>query len=224
MSSSMPHKKIDLPTQIDLEQFISSQAYDLRSPFNLITGLSKMLLNTAGDAPLTDLQKEDLETVYRSGMRALTMMNGLIDIARINRHEKESNPKETDIEQMIAQGLALWKKFNPGADVQLDYQVPGSIRTIHTDEQIGRQIVSSFIAFVALYCEARAAITISVAEEPGWILFSFTSTGLKARPPSELDREMLAYVNRALIEMQNGEIRQAQETDDGAIVRFALPK
>ncbi len=114
-----------------------------------------MLLNTVGDAPLTDFQKEDLGTVYRSGMRALTLMNGLIDIARINQHEKEPNPKDTDIEQMIAQGLAQWKKFNPGADVQTDYQVLTTAKTIRTDEQIIRQIISSFISFVALYCEAR---------------------------------------------------------------------
>ena len=104
-------------------------------------GLAKCLLNTVSDAPLTNLQKEDLGTVYRSGMRALTLLNGLIDIARINQHEKEPNPKDTDIEQLIAQGLAQWKKFNPGADVQLDYQVLTPEKTIHTDEQIGRQVI-----------------------------------------------------------------------------------
>jgi signal transduction histidine kinase len=220
----MPDNKIILPTKIDLDQFISNEAHDLRTPFNHITGFSKMLLNTVSDAPLTDFQKEDLGTVYRSGMRALTLLNGLIDIARINQHEKEPNPKETDIEQLIAQGLAQWKKFNPGADVQLDYQVLTSNKTIHTDEQITRQIISSFIAYVALYCESKAAVNIIASDEPGWFLFTFSSSGTKVRLPSELDREMFGYVNRTLIELQNGQIRQAEETDDGAIIRFALPK
>jgi K+-sensing histidine kinase KdpD len=220
----MPGKKIDLPTQIDLDQFISKEAHDLRTPFNHITGFSKMLLNTVGDAPLTDFQKEDLGTVYRSGMRALTLLNGLIDIARINQHEKEPNPKDTDIEQLIAQGLAQWKKFNPGADVQLDYQVLTPAKMIHTDEQIGRQLIASLVAYVALYCEGKAAVTITAADEPDWFLFTFTSLGVKAHLPSEIDREMFGYVNRALIEIQNGQVRQAEETDDGAIVRFALAK
>jgi K+-sensing histidine kinase KdpD len=218
----MSDKLINLPTQIDLDQFISIQAHDLRTPFNHITGFSKMLLNTVGDAPLTDFQKEDLGTVYRSGMRALTLLNGLIDIARINRHEKEPNPKDTDIEQLIAQGLAQWKKFNPGAEVQLDYQVLTSAKTIHTDEQIGRQIISSLVAYVALYCEGKATVSITAADDPDGFLFTFTSAGMKARLTSELDREMFGYVNRALIEMLNGRIRQAEETEDGAIVRFLL--
>ena len=224
MGRSMPDKKIILPTQIDLNQFISLQAHDLRTPFNHITGFSKMLLNTVGEAPLTDFQKEDLGTVYRSGMRALTLLNGLIDIARLNQHEKEPSPKDTDIEQLIAQGLAQWKKFNPGAEVQLDYQVLTSVKTIHTDEQLARQIISSLIAFVALYCVSGTAVTIIAADEPDWFLFTFSSTGVKARLPSELDLDMLGYVNRTLIELQNGQIRQAEETDDGAIIRFALPK
>jgi K+-sensing histidine kinase KdpD len=220
----MPGKMINLPTQIDLNQFISAQAHDLRTPFNHITGFSKMLLNTVGDTALTDFQKEDLGTVYRSGMRALTLLNGLIDIARINQHEKEPNPKDTDIEQLIAQGLAQWKKFNPGAEVQLDYQVLSTGKNIHTDEQLGRQLIASFIAYVALYCEGKATVSITAEDEAGWCLFTFISSGLKARLVSEMDREMFGFVDRALIEIQNGQIRQAEETDQGAIVRFALPK
>ena len=224
MGCSMPDKKIDLPKQIDLTRFISIQAHDLRTPFNHITGFSKMLLNTVSDAPLTDFQKQDLGTVYRSGMRALTLLNGLIDIARINQNEKEPIPKDTNIEQLIAQDLALWKKFNLGADLQLDYQVLTSEKTICTDEQIGRQIIFNFLAYVVLFCEARAAVTIIAAEEPDCFLFTFTSAGEKARLSSEMEQEMFGFVTRALIELQNGQIRQAQETDDGATVRFALPK
>jgi K+-sensing histidine kinase KdpD len=220
----MPNTKIDLPLQIDLDQFISKQAHDLSTPFNHTTGFSKMLLNTVGMAPLTDFQKEDLGTIYRSGMRALTLMNGLIDIARINRHEKVTNSKATDIEQLVAQSVVQWKKFNPAADVQIDYQILTDTKTIQTDEQLNRQIISGFIALVALYCEAQTKISLNIAEQPGWLLFTLTSTGTKARLPSDLDREMFGYVNRALIEMQDGEIRLAEETDNGAILQFALPK
>jgi len=220
----MPNKRIGLPTQIDLERFISVQAHDLRTPFNHVTGFSKMLLNTISDAPLTDFQKEDLATVYRSGMRALMLMNGLIDIARINQQEKASKPKDTDIEQLIAQGLAHWKKFNPGIDAQTDYQILTTSKTIQTDEQIIRQVIAGFIAYVTLYCEAKTVITISVEEQSKWFLFSLTSTGVKARLVSELDQEMMGYINRSLVEMQEGEIRQAEETETGAVIKFALPK
>jgi signal transduction histidine kinase len=220
----MMGKKIEFPKQIDLNRFISEQAHDLRTPFNHITGFSKMLLNTMGDGPITDIQKEDLGTVYRSGMRALSLINNLIDIARINQLEKEPNPKDVDIEQLVAQGLAQWKKFFPGVDIQTDYQILTHQRIIHADEQMVRQIVSGFIAFVALFCEAKASITISVDEQSDWFLFTFTSSGKSIHPPSELDRDMIGFINFNYLMLQKGEIQLAEQTDAGAIIQFVLPK
>jgi K+-sensing histidine kinase KdpD len=220
----MPEKNIDFPEQIDLDMFVSKQAHDLRTPFNHITGFSKMLLNTVGLAPLTDYQKEDLGTVYRSGMRALSLLNGLIDLARIHRHEKLISSQEIDIEQMVSLSLDHWKKFNPGITTQVDYQVFSSTRIINADEQFNRQIISGFISYVDLFCESNSSVSITVSEQPGTFLFTFTSTGVKSRHPSELDLEMLGYINKSLIELQKGEILQAVETDDGAIVRYSLPK
>ena len=220
----MPTKKIILPSHIDLDHFISDQAHDLRTPFNHIIGFSKMTLNTVGDAPLTNFQKEDLGTVYRSGLRALSMMNGLIDIARINLHEKEPNATDANIEQLIDHSLAQWKKFNPGTETQTETHILTSSTILRVDEQMIRQVVSGFVAYVAQYCEAKAKVTITVEEEPDWFSLTFASAGTKARLPSELDLEMLGYVNRTFIELNAGEIRQAEENDEGAIIQFALPK
>ena len=220
----MPIKKIILPTHIDLDQIISVQAHDLRTPFNHIIGFSKMTLNTVGDEPLTDFQKEDLGTVYRSGLRALSLMNGLIDIARLNRHEKELTPTDVNIQQLVDQGLAQWKKFNPGSDVQTETRILASSASIHVDEQVIRQVVSGFIAYVAQYCEARVKVVLTVGEEPDQFIFTFASSGAKARLPSELDLEMLGYVNRAYVEYHAGQFRQTEENDAGALIQFTLPK
>jgi signal transduction histidine kinase len=220
----MPTTKINLPAQINLDRFISTQAHDLRTPFNHIAGFSKMLLNTVGDAPLTDTQKEDLGTIYRSGMHALARMNGLIDIARINCHEKEYYAKDVNIEQLIEQSQAQWEKFNPDSDTQTDYRILTSSTILHADEQLIRQIISGFVAYVAQYCEAKAKVTVTVEEDPNWLVLTFASAGTKAQRLSEMDLEMLGYVNRACVELHGGEIRQAEENDEGAIIQITLPK
>jgi signal transduction histidine kinase len=220
----MPVRNIILPTQIDLNQFLSVQAHDLRTPFNHIIGFSKMTLNTISDAPLTNFQKEDLGTVYRSGLRALSLMNGLIDIARINRREKDLNPTEVMIQQLMDQSLAQWKKFNPGSDVQTETRILTSLPSIHVDEQVIRQVISGFVAYVAQYCESSVKVVISVEEKADRLIFTFTSSGTKARLPSELDLEMLGYVNRAFVELHEGLFLKAEENDEGALIQFALPK
>ena len=220
----MTKTKINLPTKIDLERFVSDQSHDLRTPFNHIVGFSRMLLNYVEDAPLTESEKEDLGTIYRSGMRALMRMNGLIDIARINLHEIELDIAEINIGQLIEQSQIQWEKYNLDAGIQTDYRILTSSTTLYADEQLARQIISGFLAYVATYCEAKAKVTFTVEEEPGWFVLTFASSGTKARRLSEIDLEMLGFVNRTFVEQHGGEIQQAEENDDGAIIQLTLPK
>ncbi len=221
----MPTTKIVLPDKIDLEKFISVHAHDLRTPYNHINGFSKMILNHLGEGPLTDFQKEDLGTVYKSGMRALTLMNGLIDIARYNRGETKFDPAEFDLRRTLEECQAQWAKFNPGSEAQIEILIKKDTpANLHADEHLFRQLVFNQISFVNLYCDAKTRILVEVEMESGNSLFCFTSQGTKARAPSELEREMLGFLDRVFVELHGGQIRLAEENDNGATVQFSLPK
>jgi len=220
----MTHTKLELPTHLDLEQFISAEAHDLRTPFNHVTGFSKILLNGISAVYTAELQQDDLATVYRSGQRALWLLNGLIEIARLNRHEKEASPEDLEILTVVEQGLAHWRKFYPAATLQTEIQISTSASRLYADEALLRQILSGFIVYVAQYVDPRAKVTLTIEEEEDWFVFSVASAGTKVQPFSQLDLDMQGYINRAFVELQRGEIRSAEETDEGASIKFALPK
>lgn len=219
----MPAKKINLPGKINLQQFISTRAHDMRTPFNHIIGFSKVILNTAGET-LSDLQKEDLGTVYRSGLRALTITNGLIDIARLNRGEKGITRSPVDLEEVLAQALAHWKKFHPGTDTRVETRLLVSSKSLPADEHLLQQVISGFIACVAEYCENGADVTVTVEEDRRWFRFTFVSSGSKAHTPSGFDLEMLGGIGRAFVELHRGRVLKAEENDAGATICFILPK
>jgi len=220
----MPHTPLDLPHHLDLEQFISDEAHDLRSPFNQVVGFSKLLLNDLGAAYPADQQKEDLGTVYRNSQRALLLMNGLIDIARLNRHEKEMNPAELDIKTLLEQSVVYWKKINPASPFQPTFQISTTLAHLFADELFLRQVLTSFIMVVGQYVDPQGTVTITVEDDPAWCVFTVAGTGKKAQPLSPLDLRMQGYLGRAMVELQRGEIRLAEETDDGASIQFALPR
>jgi signal transduction histidine kinase len=216
-------KSLELPTKIELEEFISREAHDLRSPFNQVIGFGKMLINTVKNEPISDMQKEDLNTVYRGGMRALLLMNALIDIARLNRGEKEISPGETKIESLMEHSLAQWKKFHPGADLQIQHHILTTSATMQTDELLAQQIITGTIAYVALFCGPKATVTLTMEDDASGFIFTFTSKGEKAQAVPPMDLEMMGYVNRASVELLGGSVRRAEENDDGALIRFVLP-
>ena len=217
-------KTLELPTKIELEEFISKEAHDLRSPFNQVIGFGKMLINTVKNEPFSNTQKDDLNTVYRSAMRALVLMNALIDVARLNRGEKTISIGDVSIRPLMEHSLAQWKKFHPGADYQIQYHTLASSAAMQTDEILTQQIITGMIAYVAQFCEAKATITLTAEEEAGNFVFTFIGKGNKAKAVPEMDLEMMGYINRACVELLGGSIRRAEENDDGALVQFVLPK
>jgi two-component system, cell cycle sensor histidine kinase DivJ len=220
----MANIQLELPTHLDLELFISDEAHDLRTPFNHVTGFSKILMSSVGAAYTAEMQKEDLGTVHRSGQRALWLLNGLIDIARLNRHEKEASREDLEILSVVEQGLAHWRKFYPAATLQTEIQISASTSRLSADEALLRQILAGLILYVAQYVDPRAKVTLTVEEEEAWFVFTVTSMGTKVQPFSQLDLKMQGYISRAFIELQHGEIRSAEETDTGASIKFALLK
>jgi len=77
---------------------------------------------------------------------------------------------------------------------------------------------------VVEYTQGTAKVILTMAEEPDWVVTTLQSVGQKAPTPSALDLEMLGYISRAYIEQHGGEIRVREETDEGAVICFALPK
>ena len=218
----MPTKPLNLPASIDLAQFVSVQAHDLRSPFNQSVGFSKIMLN-GQDGALTDLQREDLTTIYRSSLRALTLMNGLIDIARLGRSEKSACPATFAWATILEQAATQWKKFNGGRRVEIDTTVEDQKPVFTADEVQLKQIIGGLMTLVAEFIADPGRIAVRVDYEPEWCVVTVSSEGPKAQLPSTLDCDLFGFVSSELIKLNRGQIRPALETEAGAIVCFALP-
>ncbi len=211
------------PAHFDVGAFLSREAHDLRAPFNHIIGFSRIVLK-GQEGPLTDFQREDLTTVYNSGVRALFFVNSLIEIARISQGEKTLRLDEIEVTSFIHDAVAYWKKNNSAQDVQFEIETSVVSPTIYADETQLRQVIASLVSYVAEYTKDAAKVTLTTTEEPEWLVTTIQSAGQKASSQSALDLEMLGFISRAYIEQHGGNIRAQEETDAGAMVCFALPK
>ncbi len=219
MAKTMP----EFPTHFDLGAFLSRESHDLRAPFNHIVGFSRIVLK-GQEGPLTDFQREDLTTVYNSGVRALFLLSSLIEIARISEGEKEVSLAEIEATRFINEAVAYWRRNNSAKDVQIEIEISMASPTVYADETQLRQVISSLVSYVVEYTQGAAKVTLTMAEEPDWVVTTLQSVGQKAPTQSALDLEMLGYISRAYIEQHGGEIRVREETDEGAVICFALPK
>jgi signal transduction histidine kinase len=215
--------EFNVPDEFDLAQFVSVEAHDLRSPFSHVVGFSKLVLN-GQDGPLTDMQKEDLTTVYQSAMRALTLLNGLIDLARLSRHEKIATLEPVPTTRVLDQAVAQWKKFNPGRRILIETDYQTLAPSLVADEAYLKEAVVSLMACAAAYTEDPARMTIQAEVEPGWQVITLTSSGQRPPQPSALEVSLHGAVGRGMLELTGGLIRSGEEGTDGATICFALPR
>ena len=219
----MTKSQIEFPAQIDLEEKISDWAHDLRSPFNHVLGFTKLMLK-GQSGPLTDMQKEDLTTVYRSSLRAMALINNLIEIARLQRSEKDIKPAPLELEPTIDQSIAEWQKNNPGVEMPIALLMVTQPPSAALDKKPFEWVLHGFFSYLTAYSDGTGSLTLEVREEANALVFTLRQTGIAKRGFDEITLEMFAFICKAYIELQGGQIRQNELDETEAVVQFTLPK
>lgn len=218
----MPKSDLTFPDELDLTHFISAEAHDLRSPFNRILGFTKVVLKGM-DGPLTDLQKEDLTTVYVNSAQALDMMNNLIDVARLALKQKQPAWKEIDIQELVGQAISHWQQLHPARQIQIHVQLPDRSRSFQGDENLLRLLLAHGMTCVYLYVKEPSAITLEASTDSKNVRFSIHCAGEPMGEAQNSERTIVAYLFRAILELHNGKILHAKSNENGATVQFELP-
>ena len=84
--------------------FLTKMSHELRTPLNGVLGVTKMLLNH-------DLQSDDrqlAQTIYASGQHILRLVNGVLDLSKIEAGSLPLNVQPFDLRQLVEEVIALY--------------------------------------------------------------------------------------------------------------------
>jgi len=219
----MTKSQIEFPTKVDMEEKISDWAHDLRSPFNHVLGFTKMVLKGMS-GPLTDQQTEDLTTAYHSAQRAMSQVNNLIEIARLQRGEKVPNRVELELQDFLDRTIAQWQKNNPWIEMPIATILTVASSSVELDRQQTSWILNSFFSYLAAYADGTGSLTLEVSDDANTLDFKLHHIGITKKGFEEMALEMTAQIGLAYIELQKGEILQSDLEETEALVQFTLPK
>lgn len=214
--------QFDFPTQVDLQQKVSAWAHDLRSPFNHVLGFSKLVLN-GQSGPVTDEQKKDLTIVYHSALRALSLVNNLIEIARLQRGEKQPLRAPVDLSDLLDGIIAQWRKNNPAVEMPIAVFISEPLPPVALDKGQMGWILGGFFSYLAAYAAGTGYLTVQVSKEPGWLLFDLHLTSITKMGHDHVMQEMFGLICRTYVELQGGEIRLGKADDEQARIQFTIP-
>ncbi len=218
----MTKTAFEIPAQLDIVEFISKEAHDLKSPFNRILGFTKMLMKGMS-GPLTDMQKDDLKIVFENSNQAMAAMSNLVDMARLSRGEKAFAPAENNLNNLLPQVVNAWNQ-KAIKDVELILVMIEGEAKIQADEALLRQCFINWLLYVNEYTLPPSQITLTLEPRAQEAIVTIESRGKKNIAAAEMLMTMTAYIGQAILKLHGGQLLLAEaDENEGAIVQLSLP-
>ena len=131
-------------------QFLANMSHELRTPLNSIIGFSRVMLKGI-DGALTEMQEQDLTTIYNSGQHLLNLINDILDQAKLESGKMDLKfayfGVKTLIESVKSIGVGLVKEKPIDLFIDLESGLPQAYGDEFRTRQILLNIVSNSSKF-----------------------------------------------------------------------------
>jgi len=145
--------------------FLASMSHELRTPLNAIIGFTGTLLMKL-PGPLTGDQDKQLQTIRTSARHLLSLINDLLDLAKIESGKVELVREPVSLQSVIQE---VAKQLAPAAQAKnLDFVVecPDADVVVPTDRRALSQIVINLTSNAIKFTE-RGAVRIELSHDGG---------------------------------------------------------
>ncbi len=122
------------------DRFLASMSHELRTPLNAIIGFTGTLLMRL-PGPLTGDQEKQLQTIQVSARHLLSLINDLLDLAKIESGKVELNFEPVVCQDVIEEVMTSLRPLAELKGLTLDMDAPETPLTILTDRRALSQIL-----------------------------------------------------------------------------------
>ena len=158
--------------------FLSGMSHELRTPLNAIIGFSQMI-SLQGGAELSDKQHEHLGIISRSGEHLLSLINEVLDLARIEAGRMDVRIVSIGVKYLIEDCLALIHPLAEARLIEISAQnLDEVLPRILVDPTKFKQIVLNLLSNAVKYNVEGGRITVSIAAcDDAMLRIDVTDTG-----------------------------------------------
>jgi signal transduction histidine kinase len=123
--------------------FLANMSHELRTPLNGILGYSQILLR---DLRLTPQHQANIRVIHQSGMHLLTLINDILDLAKIEAQKIELFPQRFALAGFLTDIVNLFQLKADQKGIRFTYRVVGPLPTsIDADEKRLRQVLYNLL-------------------------------------------------------------------------------
>lgn len=153
-----------LAKQQELNQFksdfIANVSHELRTPLTSILGLSTVLLQQQFGS-INSKQEQYLTTIHGSGEHLLSLINDLLDLAKIEAGKQELHQAPVDLITLCYSAIEMVEVRATAKQQTLTLALPVAVESIVVDQQRITQILLNYLANAIKFTPAGGTIILS---------------------------------------------------------------
>jgi PAS domain S-box-containing protein len=131
---------------------LATMAHELRTPLNAIIGFTGTLLMRL-PGPLTADQEKQLNTVQGSARHLLSLINDLLDLARIDAGRFELRQQPVDLRELLADVAASVRPLAEEKGLRLDLEPGDRAGQLATDREVVGRILAQLAGAAIRHAE-----------------------------------------------------------------------
>ena len=222
-------------------RFLATMSHELRTPLNAIIGFSEMIVRE--DEMMIDAKrrKEYATLINESGHHLLSVVNGILDISKMESGNFEIMPEPFAPRETLVSccNLMVLKARENGID--LTTRAPGDLPQMVGDPRAFRQILLNLLSNAIKFTERGGSVTVTAAVDGPRLMLKVIDTGVgigaddlkrlgepffqagKTYQRRHEGTGLGLSIVKSLAELHGGEMTVRSQVDEGTTVTVALP-
>ena len=165
-------------------RYISAISHELRTPLNSILGYAQIL---DADAGIPENRRQAVSVIRRSGDHLLSLIEGTLDIARIEGGKLTLDMRPLDFPGFVQEIVAMFEPQARGKGISFDYQPHGELpASVRSDARRLRQILINLLGNAVKFT-ASGGVVLRLKYQREMAQFEIEDSG-PGIPAEELDR------------------------------------
>src|SRR5438128_964233 len=224
------------------DQFLANVSHELRTPLNSVIGFSDLLLTMATpENPLTETQRDYLETIARNGRHLLELINELLDLSKIAAGRMELRLEPLELGPLLQEAAGTVRAQLEARRHTLVIEPSADHLVVTADRGRLRQVLLNLLSNAIKFSTDGGRVTLSARlEDSGAVRVAVSDTGIGIAPADQrklfqefvqLDAsESRRYegtglglaLSKRLVELHGGTIGVESELGTGSTFWFTL--
>jgi signal transduction histidine kinase len=168
--------------------FLANMSHELRTPMNAIIGYSEMLMEDAEDEG-NENAAEDLKKIHSAGSHLLSLINDVLDLAKIESGKMEVYLETFEIPGMVNEVVSTIDTLVKKNGNRLQVEIDETIGEMRADVTKVRQALFNLLSNASKFThEGLIGLLVESEQKNGvdWIRISVSDSGIGI-PPGKID-------------------------------------